>query len=396
MTTRRPPRLTLGAVVGAALLAVTAVHAGERRVTFTAGERGAALAHFLPELGRVVGEALARSGAEVDDVAGHVDELEGERVRLTVSARGHRVVEEGALEEIDAVARRVGERLAQAATPARVSATSSTTTAGKPVLASRAALLPTKPESAKPEARVEAKPEAAKAEPAKAEPAKSEPKGDPKVEAAAASTTPVSSTTPTPAGVVPVSVREPATPPVVTPPAPTATTPTATPSEPPARSSHDDEVPTRSTDPYQQAFVPRRVVVHQVAEIPTAYGAGYSATHALFTYLRTRLRLQVVPGGVGMAPLHIVTDEAARSAARAVVMARLLGVEPLGAPGAIRCRFELVIVRDGRVALRRVVDALPSDPTAAARRTQDPVYVAVAQALESLTAELDGVLAPIR
>jgi hypothetical protein len=398
--------VALGGVVGAA-------SAGERRVSFTAGP---SLAHFAPELGRAVGEELARSGAEVDEIAARADELDGERVRLTATIRGQRVAEEGPLEEIDAVAHRLAERLAQAAAPEK-----------RAVVATRAALLPTKAEAkseARPESKPELKPEP-KLEPkpeAKVAEAKAPPKSDgkpadgkettskapdattPPAPHATTTTTAVATSTTTGAAIVPASAKEPATPkesasastetPTTSPAAVTATTTTAQPART-AATTHEEDVPMRSGDPYlQQGFVPRRVVVHQVAEIPTAYGAGYSATHALFNYLRTRLRLQVVPGGVGMAPLHIVVDEGMRNAARAVVMARLLAIEAIGM-GAIRCRLEIVVVRDGRMVFRRILDAIPSDPNAA-RRPGDPVFVAVAQALESLTTELDGVLAPIR
>ena len=51
------------------------------------------------------------------------------------------------------------------------------------------------------------------------------------------------------------------------------------------------------------------------------------ATQALFSFLQRRLRLSVIPTGVGITSANIAADEAYRAAARAVVMARLESVE---------------------------------------------------------------------
>jgi hypothetical protein len=58
-------------------------------------------------------------------------------------------------------------------------------------------------------------------------------------------------------------------------------------------------------------------------------------------------------------------------------------------------RLEVVVVRDGRPVMRRVVESAPSDPN---RRgpSADPVYQAVTMALEALVPELVGALADVR
>jgi hypothetical protein len=118
------------------------------------------------------------------------------------------------------------------------------------------------------------------------------------------------------------------------------------------------------------------------------------ATQALFSFLQRRLRLSVIPTGVGITSPSIAADEAYRAAARAVVMARLDSVEFVPGPAA-RVRLEVVVVRDGRPVMRRVVESAPSDPN---RRgaTTDPVYQAVTMALEALVPELVGALADVR
>jgi len=70
-------------------------------------------------------------------------------------------------------------------------------------------------------------------------------------------------------------------------------------------------------------------------------------------------------------------------------MARLLHVEDRGV--SLRCRLEVVVVREGSVALRRIVEA------EAVRRVQeDPLFVATAQALEAVYDDLNGALAGLR
>jgi hypothetical protein len=125
--------------------------------------------------------------------------------------------------------------------------------------------------------------------------------------------------------------------------------------------------------------------------------AGSSATQALYGFLSRRLRLALVPTGVGISSLQVATDESWRSLSRAVVMARLDGVEYLTGPlgMSVRLRLEVAVVRDGRLVFRRAVDSTPSDPTRRGRDA-DPVYQAVGQALELLVPELVPLFAEIR
>jgi hypothetical protein len=166
-----------------------------------------------------------------------------------------------------------------------------------------------------------------------------------------------------------------------TPTAPRTPTPPVTQSAPPP--------------PYFAGFVRGRVVAHAVADAPSAYpGAGSMATQALFAFLHRRMRLSVVPTGVGLTPTAVAVDEAYRAGARAVVMARLENVQYFAGPSA-RVRLEVVVIRDGRPVMRRVVESAPSD---ASRRGPgaDPVFQAVTMALEALVPELVGALADVR
>jgi hypothetical protein len=82
--------------------------------------------------------------------------------------------------------------------------------------------------------------------------------------------------------------------------------------------------------------------------------------------------------------------------ARAVVMARVDGFSVIATdPLAVRLRFEIEVVREGRAVLHRVVAAeTPAQPLLATRgRAVDPLYLAVARALEGMLPELTGALA---
>jgi hypothetical protein len=147
--------------------------------------------------------------------------------------------------------------------------------------------------------------------------------------------------------------------------------------------------------PYYGGYVRGRVVAHTIADPPSAVypGAGAQATQALFAFLHRRMRLSVIPTGVGIAPLSVAIDESYRAGARAVVMARLELVEYLSTGGA-HVRLEVVAVRDGRPVMRRTVESTPNDSTRHA--PGDPVYYAVTSALNALVPELVGALYDVR
>src|SRR5262249_20390634 len=138
-------------------------------------------------------------------------------------------------------------------------------------------------------------------------------------------------------------------------------------------------------------FVSGRVVAHSIPDPPGSYvGTGMTATQALYSFLGRRLRLSVVPTGVGVTAPSVAADEGWRAAARSVVMARIDSVDyvPSSLGVAVRLRMQVAVVREGRVVFRRVVESPLSDPV---RRT-DPVYQAVSGALESLLSDLAGAL----
>jgi hypothetical protein len=144
------------------------------------------------------------------------------------------------------------------------------------------------------------------------------------------------------------------------------------------------------------------VVAHAVPDIPSVYqGAGHAATQALYYFLRLRMRCQVIPTGLGIAPPHIAADEAWRSGARVAVMVRLVQIDYLPAPGGlgVRSRLEMAVVRDGRLVLRRYLESPPVGPAPPGMhrgRDYDPVFLSVSHALDSVSGELNGVLADIR
>jgi hypothetical protein len=147
--------------------------------------------------------------------------------------------------------------------------------------------------------------------------------------------------------------------------------------------------------------VRNRVVAHLIADAPNGYpGAGQSATQALFYFLRRRLGLQVVPAGYGLAPMALAAAEGWRSASRAVVMARLNGVEvrPTPAGQGVVTRLEVVVVKispdGGRLALRRIIESAPTviGPGRLPEPYSDPVLVSIARSLESIGPELFSTL----
>ena len=145
--------------------------------------------------------------------------------------------------------------------------------------------------------------------------------------------------------------------------------------------------------PYFSGFVRGRVVAHAIPDAALAPGVGTTATQALFAFLHRRMRLSVVPTGVGLTATAVAADEAYRAGARAVVMARLESVEYFAGPSA-RVRLELVVIRDGRPVMRRVVQSAPTDPSR--HGEGNPVYQAVTAALDALVPELVGALADVR
>jgi len=138
-----------------------------------------------------------------------------------------------------------------------------------------------------------------------------------------------------------------------------------------------------------------RVVAHSIPDSPSAFqGNGLSATSALWAFLSQRMRLRVYRGGVGFVAPQVAADEAWRNQARATVMAHIQRIDYVQTqigPG-LRVRLEVIVVRDGRMVLRRILDSPPTPavPPSGFRRGReaDPMFAAVSQALESLVGDL--------
>ncbi len=323
-------------------------------------------AYFGPEVGRAVAEALDQVDARDADVTGRVEELAGERVRLSATVRGKSgapVQVEGPLEDIDSLCVQLASKIYPLVVPEKPAAAAKPAAEKRPLLAAAAPLSVARK---LPEDRSD------------------------KEEKAADKPAPVPA-----AAITPVAAPTAAPPPASAP----ATAPPPTTPDPPRRrvdgellhpyyggASGSPVTPAPAPGPY---YVRNRVVAHAIADSPNAWpGAGRSATHALYDFLGRRLRLSVVPIGLGLAPPQTALDEGVRSAARAVVMTRLQSVEDRGV--SLRCRLEVVVVREGALSLRRIVEA------EAVRRVQeDPLFVATQQALEAISTDLAAAVAEI-
>jgi hypothetical protein len=354
---------------------------------FTTGRAPAdeELGYFGPEVARVVAAALESAGVEGDfAVAGRIEALDGDRVRLTAVTRGRSVSAEGPIEGVDQVARELGARLVTLFSddkavhplpPGKKEARSEP----KP-----------DPEPPRPETKIEAKSEPAKSEPAKSEPAKSEPAKSEPAKSEPAKSEPAKSE---PAKSEPAK-SEPAAPRTESPQTepPKAETPKTDIFKNQAPKMPDvlPAYPPSNYHPWG-GFVAGRVVAHAIPDPPSSYvGTGVSATQALYGFLGRRLRQAVVPTGVGITSPQLAADEGWRSSARSVVMARIDNLEYLTSSMgvSVRLRLQVVVVREGRTVFRRIADSPLSDPS---RRT-DPVYQAVSSALETLVNELASVL----
>jgi hypothetical protein len=332
--------------------------------SFTVGRTAAdeELGYFGPEVGRAVAAALEAGGVDVGSggelsVNGRIEALDHDRIRLSAMARGHSVSVEGEVENLDQLASQLGARLAALFAE------------GEPLKGE----LPKK-------VGVRVPPPLVAREPAKKEtPAAPLPSPEPAKEAAKAAKPPP---------------EDPPKPPKEEPPKPEPEKPEKTdPYAGKIKGEMPDVLPAYPPSSYRPwgGFVAGRVVAHSIPDPPSSYvGTGVSATQALYGFLGRRLRLAVVPTGVGVSSPQVAADEGWRSAARAVVMARIESLEyvPSSMGVSVRLRLQVVVVREGRTVFRRVADSPLSDPT---RRT-DPVYQAVSGALESVIGELASIL----
>jgi hypothetical protein len=396
LDTRPAPILNLPvrAVVALFIVLASATAFAKPRVQVaTFSVHGDSFGYFGPEVSRAVTAALEGDGVETgpgaaDTITGHVEELPGERVQLSATLRGRTLTTEGPLEAIDAVATQLANKIAPLLLENDPAAQKLAEKRARDAERRAASVPPSRPAS-KPQPRV------AKSEPAKVDEPKSEAKPVVAEEPAAAEEK--SSAKPVEAksdgkgdNAEPKSdaVKTPdwSPPRVDSPPPKAEVTPPATPPAPAA------PLP---PPPYFGGYVRGRVVAHAVSDPRPSYPtAGVMATQALFSFLQRRLRLSVIPTGVGITTANVAADEAYRAAARAVVMARLESVEFVPGPAA-RVRLEVVVVRDGRPVMRRVVVSPPSDPNRRGAAT-DPVFQAVTMALEALVPELVGALADVR
>lgn len=405
-----------------------------------AGERSQALGFFGPEVARAVGEALAARGVEVGprsgsadrpsarspdgtaEIVGRIETSSGDRVRLLATVRGKTVAVSGPLDGIDRLAAELADRLLPlvadtgAQRPSLHAPKMESAVRARPPRAEEArrseSETPTLAQKIDPAPSAEL---AARVPSAVASPSPTSTSTSPSPSPSASTTSEAPATAPAPqaaapakeepasADAAPATAAPPAaaTPPPVSRPAPPVVADAAPPPPPEARP------PARTPGLYYPrrygyGFGRRFVVAHTIPDIPTAFrGSGAAATQAFYAFLRQRLRVQYVPTGVGLVPLPMAIDEGLRSGAQAVVMARLLGVEylPVRAGQSVRCRLEVVVVRDGRPILRRVVQSQPTDPGPPGLRhgrDYDPIFMAVYQALDTIGPDLGFALSGLR
>src|SRR5262249_28455563 len=105
----------LVAVAGLTATAAARPRASVAPFAIVHGSEG--LAHFAPAVTRALVQALGDAGVEVGSggewtIAGKLEELAGDRVRLSASVHGKTVSVEGPLDAIDAVAEQLAVRLA--------------------------------------------------------------------------------------------------------------------------------------------------------------------------------------------------------------------------------------------------------------------------------------------
>lgn len=387
-------------VVAAMLVLASATAAAARpRVQVTPfSVRGEALGYFGPEVARAVAAALEGAGVETGPGAeatlvGTVEELSGDRVRLSANLRGRSFAADGPLEAVDAVATQLANQIAPLLLENDPAAQKAAERRARDAARRAAAVPPSRPMKV---ARVEAAKTAAKpraappSEPAAAATAK--PEAEPEVAAKPDEPEPPKAEAkPEAKPTAPATANEPKSE------AKQDWIPPRVDGPPRSESAPPSEPPPPSYPPPSYYYVRGRVVAHTIADPPTNYpgSAGAMATQALYSFLHRRMRLSVIPTGVGITPVSVAADEGYRAAARAVVMARLDSVEYMPATGAARVRLEVHVVRDGRPVMRRAVESAPSDPNRRVGGT-DPVYQSVTMALEALVPELVGALADVR
>ena len=377
---------------------------------FTVARGGEAVAYFGPEVARAVAARLEAASIEVGagaetSVQGRIEELDGERVRLTATVRGHSASVEGPLESIDQIAVELARRLIPILEPQQL--TGGVTKPGVP--RSLAGPVPRVAPVAL-AAREPPKEPAKETSPAPAPvaaPAGATPPAAAPAASTATPTTPAAPTAPRPTPAVRTSGEDdeesaPARVAVTSPPSPPRVARRADPYEI-LQPSTQSQPPT-SYPPAAYGFVRGRVVAHAIADAPNAFaGTGSSAPQAFYYFLRRRLSLQVIPTGFGMQSPQVAADEGWRSGARAVMMARLVSIEyrPSQLGQSVSCRVEVVVVRDGHTVLRRLVESGPTDPALAAQRRtrysiEDPIGQAVSAALETILPDLSSALTEIR
>ncbi len=310
------------------------------------------LGYFAPEVTRALVTALQRLGIDVGpdgewSITGQLVPLADEHVRLLGQLRGHTAMVEGSVDDIDVLVDQLSAKLV-----------------GLLVEVER-------PRTATPPSpTLEPHPHGARARSAKPI--------APTMTAAHAELSAPPNPTITVENTAPPPVSVPVMPPV-DPVKPEAEPPRAS---PPAVTTAKPAV---SYPAFVPNFVPGRVVAHAVLDAPSSYaGTGQAASQALYLFLNRRLRLSIVPTGTGLTSLQSAGLEGERTGARFVVMMRLK--EVVYGTNGVHCKMELVVVRQGQLVYRRVVDSPPLSPLQRGR--EDPVFAAVMLGLDALYPDL--------
>ncbi|MSP62249.1 MAG: hypothetical protein EXR72_18345 [Myxococcales bacterium] len=363
------------------------------------------LAIFAPEVARAVSASLERSGVDVSSggapIAGKIEALDRDRVRLRATVAGRAVQVEGALEQVDELAADLGTRIAAAlpasarravgvAPPARATMAASPVRAPDPISAAPAAVIPDRPVDKERTAPRAAPPIAERAGPAPpptapattapppppvdppVTPAAPPPPDPPKAAPAIAGVQQARSATPAEAS-LPVAAPAAAAPPAAAPPVVTRAPPAPV-DERRGQPQSPYGPPAFATPPPPPAFAPPRLwprhgptyppsaatAVLHIIGTPEGCAVGTWSTFAAQQVLEQRLRVMTIRTQTcGFLSHAAATAEAQQLGVGAVVMAAFetLRLDPMG-PGMYHPvgRLRVVVIRDGRVALDRSLD----------------------------------------
>lgn len=327
---------------------------------------------FAPEVSRVFVSSLERAGVDVVashgvTVAGKIEALGRERVRLKASIAGRSVEVEGELERIDRLVRELANALV-AVMPAKARG-------GSGAASAKAAATPAKPEAV-PSAR----------------PSASAEESDPPAVKPDESVSHAREVTPDEPRLVSVGPESGSS---SSAPAPAAAA-AVVPSRPAVASSTSATSASSSGAPSRASDYAGRAVLHSV-NTPQGCSVGSLGTRAAYDFLDRRLRVKVVSiGPCGYLPAANAGIEAGRLGVSSVVMLWFdsLALEPAASGFRAVGQLRVMVVRDGRQVLHRAIR--PLSRAVAGYDLQRSAYDLVTDGLNAISSDLASVLRDAR